>query len=229
MPSTPVRGWVSRCDDLSSGRIGTMGSRPHREGRSRSRPSPPPSPRRWTSRFLPIWSGCWPRCSAAPVTAVAAAIRELRTEWLVRLPEVASPRLRRAVLGAWLDDQATKEMIADARGDGVIGRPAHCDRHRRREGPRPSGTPLVCLATAHPAKFPEAVAAATGMEPALPAELAGTRPERAVDLSRRFGSGPQLHVGGHGANGARSAAWQADAAVYNDHRSVDPVFNLRRG
>jgi threonine synthase len=33
-------------------------------------------------------------------------------------------------------------------------------------------TPLVCLATAHPAKFPEAVARATGATPSLPARLA---------------------------------------------------------
>ena len=33
----------------------------------------------------------------------------------------------------------------------------------------PPGTPLVTLATAHPAKFPDAVAAATGLTPRLPA------------------------------------------------------------
>ena len=40
--------------------------------------------------------------------------------------------------------------------------------------------PMVALATAHPAKFPEAVVRATGVRPALPARLAGLfeRPER---------------------------------------------------
>ena len=40
--------------------------------------------------------------------------------------------------------------------------------------------PLVSLATAHPAKFPDAVLAATGVRPALPARLADleARPER---------------------------------------------------
>ena len=40
--------------------------------------------------------------------------------------------------------------------------------------------PLVSLATAHPAKFPDAVLAATGVRPALPPRLADleTRPER---------------------------------------------------
>ncbi len=40
--------------------------------------------------------------------------------------------------------------------------------------------PLVSLATAHPAKFPDAVAAATGAPPPLPPRLAGLEqlPER---------------------------------------------------
>ncbi|MBV9138102.1 MAG: threonine synthase, partial [Hyphomicrobiales bacterium] len=38
-------------------------------------------------------------------------------------------------------------------------------------------TPMIALATAHPAKFPEAVTEATGVRPELPAHLA--------DLSRR--------------------------------------------
>ena len=42
------------------------------------------------------------------------------------------------------------------------------------------GTPVVALATAHPAKFPEAVEQATGLRPPLPAHLADllSRPER---------------------------------------------------
>jgi threonine synthase len=41
-------------------------------------------------------------------------------------------------------------------------------------------TPLVTLATAHPAKFPDAVEAATGVRPALPPRMADLmdRPER---------------------------------------------------
>ena len=46
------------------------------------------------------------------------------------------------------------------------------------------GTPIVALGTAHPAKFPEAVEAATGVRPALPAHLADLmgRPETIVVL-----------------------------------------------
>jgi threonine synthase len=44
--------------------------------------------------------------------------------------------------------------------------------------------PLICLATAHPAKFPEAVERATGVRPRLPERLAGLfeLPERIVRL-----------------------------------------------
>ena len=45
---------------------------------------------------------------------------------------------------------------------------------------RDRGGPVVALATAHPAKFPDAVERATGLRPKLPARLAGLleRPER---------------------------------------------------
>jgi threonine synthase len=46
-------------------------------------------------------------------------------------------------------------------------------------------TPLVALATAHPAKFPEAVERATGVSPALPPALADLleRSERSERVS----------------------------------------------
>ena len=48
-----------------------------------------------------------------------------------------------------------------------------------------SGHPLVALATAHPAKFPDAVEKATGRRPALPARLGDLfdLPEQLVALS----------------------------------------------
>ena len=53
-----------------------------------------------------------------------------------------------------------------------------------RKARRHPDLPLVCLATAHPAKFPDAVERATGERPALPAHLADLldRPERYVTL-----------------------------------------------
>jgi threonine synthase len=48
----------------------------------------------------------------------------------------------------------------------------------------PDGVPSVVLATAHPAKFPDAIEAITGRRPALPPRLASlmTAPERITVL-----------------------------------------------
>jgi len=84
--------------------------------------------------------------------------------------------------GARIDDAATTAIIGEVyRRDGVLvdphtavglGAAARC-----RQDP---SVPMVALATAHPAKFPDAVEAATGVRPALPGPLADLfeRPER---------------------------------------------------
>jgi threonine synthase len=50
--------------------------------------------------------------------------------------------------------------------------------------------PMITLATAHPAKFPDAVMAATGVHPALPPRMADlfTRPERVTRVSNDLGA-----------------------------------------
>ena len=93
-----------------------------------------------------------------------------------------------------LDDAGTLAAIAAMRADtgllidphsavGVeVGRARH--RDRLRDGRRDASQPLVALATAHPAKFPDAVEKATGIRPELPARLGDllTRPERVTEL-----------------------------------------------
>jgi threonine synthase len=59
--------------------------------------------------------------------------------------------------------RATGELVDPHSAVGIrVGRQCRLD----------PATPLVCLATAHPAKFPEAVQRATGVRPSLPARLA---------------------------------------------------------
>ena len=50
---------------------------------------------------------------------------------------------------------------------------------------RVQGTPMITLATAHPAKFPDAVAAATGIRPPLPGRMSDLyeRPERITGVA----------------------------------------------
>ncbi len=84
--------------------------------------------------------------------------------------------------GASFDDEATKETIKavhDQTGELVDPHTAvgiAAARARRRD----AETPMVALATAHPAKFPDAVKDATGILPDLPPGLSdlGEREER---------------------------------------------------
>ena len=83
---------------------------------------------------------------------------------------------------ARVDDEATLAIIADTYRRAAIlvdphtavglGAAARCRP--------PEGVPMVTLATAHPAKFPDAVEQATGVRPPLPERLADLldRPER---------------------------------------------------
>ncbi len=66
----------------------------------------------------------------------------------------------------------------------------HVARMMRRSGVLPAEVPVVTLATAHPAKFPDAVEKATGQRPALPARLADLldRKERFTVLPNDFGA-----------------------------------------
>jgi threonine synthase len=97
---------------------------------------------------------------------------------------------------ASLDDDATLAVIAGLhRRTGYVADPhtavgiGAAETCRRRPD-----LPMVCLATAHPAKFPDAVERATGTRPALPDRLADLfeRPERYdvlsadVDAVRRY-------------------------------------------
>jgi len=58
-------------------------------------------------------------------------------------------------------------------------------RGQKEDQSRDSGVPVVTLATAHPAKFPDAVVKATGVHPNLPEHLADLleRPERTNNLA----------------------------------------------
>jgi threonine synthase len=98
------------------------------------------------------------------------------------LDAAALASLRELFEAVSLDDEATiGAMRGEYRRSGTlldphtaVGLTAGRARTRGRD------VPLVALATAHPAKFPDAVVRATGISPALPAALADLheRPER---------------------------------------------------
>ena len=96
------------------------------------------------------------------------------------LPEAALRRIRQGFAAAHADEAETAEAIRST----YVRSGYLLDPHtavgvsvaRRLQG----SEPMITLATAHPAKFPAAVKAATGIEPPLPAWLADlhSRPER---------------------------------------------------
>lgn len=114
----------------------------------------------------------------------AAVVREqmraLRDDGGFGLSEVAQQRLRAGFMAGRTDDAQTIERIRlTAQKYGVIVDPhtaVALDVAER----LPTSPKMVVLATAHPAKFPDAVRQATGNAPPLPPALADlmTRPER---------------------------------------------------
>jgi threonine synthase len=82
-------------------------------------------------------------------------------------------------VGASIDDRATLDVIADLyHRTGYLADPHTAVGIGAARACRGGGTantaelPVVCMATAHPAKFPDAVEQATGVRPALPGHLA---------------------------------------------------------
>ena len=74
-----------------------------------------------------------------------------------------------------VDDTLTMQTIADTYArSGILIDPhtaVAVAAARAELGAQPGGAPMVALATAHPAKFPDAVERATGIRPAQPPAL----------------------------------------------------------
>lgn len=98
--------------------------------------------------------------------------------------EVSMPALAKAqrlFTGARADEAGTLAAIAAAWHDcGILLDPHTAVGYAAAKQLPADATPTVLLATAHPAKFPDAVERATGIRPALPPRLANLaqRPER---------------------------------------------------
>ena len=122
--------------------------------------------------------------------AVRRMMDSLRQSGGFELPEATLAEIRRAFVAGRADEDTTSRTMAE-----VMTRSGYLlDPHtavgvavgRKLLGGR---EPVVTLATAHPAKFPDAVKAATGIEPALPLWLADLyeRPERFTVLDNDQG------------------------------------------
>jgi threonine synthase len=115
--------------------------------------------------------------------AVTNALRRFRETGALPADEQAWRAARALFSGHRADDAATLGTIADTyRRTGLLIDPhtAVAVAAARSVAAEGKGAPIVALATAHPAKFPEAVARATGIRPPMPealAEIMG-KPER---------------------------------------------------
>ncbi|MGY6550158.1 MAG: threonine synthase [Roseinatronobacter sp.] len=116
--------------------------------------------------------------------AVAQSMQDLKATGGFQISQGALEFLREAFASGRTSEEETAQTIARtlaATGEllcphsavGVHVAEAHL-----------SATPMITLATAHPAKFPDAVEAATGLRPGLPARMADLfdRPERMTRL-----------------------------------------------
>ena len=115
-------------------------------------------------------------------------------ELMLRFRELGSVEAPRdpTFVAARLDDDETLQVIADVwQSDGYL-----IDPHTAvgigaaRRLRRPEDGTVVCLSTAHPAKFPDAVEKATGIRPELPERLADLfdRPEHYDVLGNDLGA-----------------------------------------
>lgn len=124
--------------------------------------------------------------------AVAAqSMTEFRDTGRLAVGDNLWHRARESFDGYRLDDTETKSVIGSVHAaDGYLLDPHSAigvAAARARAGD--PATPVVALATAHPAKFPDAVEEASGVRPALPPALADlhARPERFTVLPNDLG------------------------------------------
>src|SRR6185437_31325 len=106
--------------------------------------------------------------------ATATAIREFRENGHMAVPDMAWRRATRLFHGFSCDDPATEAEIRRLHAaSGYLADPhSAIGIAAARALPCGHGVPMVAVATAHPAKFPEAMARATGVTPPLPPRLA---------------------------------------------------------
>ena len=125
-------------------------------------------------------------------TATAAAMEGFRAEGRMAVPAPVWHRARGVLHGFRLDDAGTLAEIARLHAAcGYLADPhSAVGIAAARARPAGQGVPMVAMATAHPAKFPEAMEQATGLRPALPARLADlfARPERLTRVANDLAS-----------------------------------------
>ena len=114
--------------------------------------------------------------------ATAAAMHGFRATGKMEVPDPAWRRVRSVFHGFRLDDPGTSAEIRRLHeASGYLADPhTAIGIAAARAHPPAAGIPVIAMATAHPAKFPDAMEQAIGVRPALPPRMADLfeRPER---------------------------------------------------
>ncbi|MBD24355.1 MAG: threonine synthase [Candidatus Marinimicrobia bacterium] len=105
--------------------------------------------------------------------AVAHLLKQLQQNRTYTVPHAAHADILRYFTGHRLDDAGTARVIRDiyAETGYLIDPHTAVGVHAARASQIDSAIPLLTMATAHPAKFPDAVEMATGVRPAFPSSL----------------------------------------------------------
>jgi len=124
--------------------------------------------------------------------AVASAFGEFRKTGKLPVTKAQWEKARGLFEAYRVDEEqtgATIKAVYDETAHLIDPHTAVALAAAREAGGNPSG-PMIVVATAHPAKFPEAVQAATGIKPAIPPRLAKvmTLPERLEKLPNELGA-----------------------------------------
>ena len=124
--------------------------------------------------------------------ALVEAMEALRRDGRADFGKARWRRIRKVFAGHRLDDEGTTAAMRRIHEKtGVLVDPHTAIGIAAGEASvGGDGAALVCIATSHPAKFPDAVKAATGVRPAPPPRLADLhgRPERCEVLPNELGA-----------------------------------------
>jgi threonine synthase len=125
-------------------------------------------------------------CANRDTAATAAAFHGFAQSGALQVPPGTLGAMRELLVGASVSEaQTARTIAATLRATGQLIDPhtavavAGADQVR----PDPAAAPLVIVSTAHPAKFPEAVAEAAGVAPPTPAAVQA-RAETAEQIDR---------------------------------------------
>ena len=104
--------------------------------------------------------------------ATAATMRNFRSTGCMQVPDAAWTRARTVMHGFRLDDAGTEAEIRRLYAQGYLADPHTAIGIAAARALPCRRVPVIAAATAHPAKFPDAMQRATGLRPPLPPALA---------------------------------------------------------